>query len=71
MQAYMNGPEGLKLENGTLYLPKAFEYFSTYYDSPNAMLKKLAFSVSDSLAIKLLGHAGPIVYSDEMTLASP
>lgn len=71
MRAYMNGAEGLRLESGTLYLPRAFEYFSTYYDTPSAMLKKLAFNVSDDLAIKMLGHSGPIVYSDHAELASP
>ena len=71
MRAYMNGSEGLRLESGTLYLPRAFEHFSAFYDTPNAMLKKLAFSVSDDLAIKILGHSGPIVYSDHTALASP
>lgn len=71
MQAYMDGPEGLRLDSGTLYLPRAFEHFSNYYDSPNGMMKKLAFSVSDELAIKLLGHAGPIVYSEYTALATP
>lgn len=71
MQAYMNGPEGLRLDSGTLYLPRAFEHFSSYYGSSTGMMKKLAFSVSDDLAIKLLGHDGPIVYSQHMALASP
>lgn len=71
MEAYLSGPQGLKLESGTLYLPRAFEYFSSYYDTPNAMLKRLAFNVSDDLAIKILGHSGPIVYSDQAALASP
>lgn len=71
MQAYMDGPEGLRLEGGKLHLPRAVEHFATYYDDESGLLKRLAFTVSDDMALKILGYSGPIVYSDYAVLASP
>ena len=70
MDAYINGPQGWRLEGGTLYLPRAMEHFSTYFDSQAAMIKRLAFAVPQDKALKLLGHSGPVVYSDHTALAS-
>lgn len=71
MEAYLNGPSGYRLADGTLHLPRAFAYFASYYSSNEAMIKRLAFVVPGNEALTLLGHSGAVEYSQHNALAKP